>query len=500
MSSSAADRQKAALLVDWENFRGALTRKGLDVGKQQVRELIAAVGKLAEERGANLYYESAFMAASSLKSEADVLQGGGLSTELSRSAKNAADTKLTVALLRLCLRQGYSLFFIVSGDVDYVDLADAVEEEGATCILMPLDDTNLRREVLDWEPKQYISGLVEFPKQEQVTVSELDPFLLLLQVLACEHGSVGYMKAQDILGSKLTGGTAASERLWETAKSPQQRLLLQGERIPGRKATITRPRYEAPELLKLLLCADAVLMRVDRRPHGCSVDEIVAEVGHDGLEPKRERVLALISTLEQAGLVLRMGDRLALAPADAGKGYLLPLCQMVLYAWGQALKRDWQMVGRGVLGSSWAKWRARRGADYEQLKREGISVANAAFLAGLLDELKDGKDRGLAPRWEHPLAAFTKQAVVRVICRLHEETLQERSTIPYDGFVRTLGSETNRTRLMPGGPLAEFWVWALSREGHVKVFQPDGESERVIQLSASSRLVEEVLATECVQH
>ena len=490
------ETRKAALLVDWENLRGALTRSKKDAGKQQIRTLVAAVDKLAAGYGASLNYSTAFMAHTSLQAEAPLLRAGGLEIELSGVAKNAADTKLIVTVMRLCLRQGYSVFFLVSGDVDYVELAVGVQVEGATCVLMPLDDKNLRSELRNFELKEYVSDYVDFPDAAEVPVDDLKLFALHLQALAFEKGSIGFRSAQDRLSPRLAGGADGFEANWNTLQSHPSRALswlMPRTSVPGRDRPIGRLRYENPEVLRLLLCIDAILERADRQ-NGCTVSDVVNMLAYETLEPRRDHVLGLISTAEKAGLVVQVGERITLA-TNAGAGYLLPICHMVLYAWGLAVNRGWSTVGRGALGGSWANYRSRRGSDsgaHAALKTEGIDIARAAHHAGVLDELVDGGTRGLIPRWDHPLASFTKETVERIILRTSQLTA-DQATVSYDVLVTDLSSAAQRTRLAPAASQVERWLRVLARERHLTAFEQEGQG-RLVQLRADSKLTQNICA------
>jgi hypothetical protein len=462
-------------------------------------KLVEMGHQLARERDATLYYHSAFMASTSLNTPmANQLQKGGLALELSGVAKNAADTKLVIEAMKLRLKEHYTLFFIVSGDVDYLDLLDGLAVEGAEALLLPLDEKRLTPQVLAVVKKthgHYVRDLLELEVAAPPPLDEVALFTLLCQTEVHESGKLFFNKARDNFKGYFTGNDTPPDALWPAAV--QQRFLKDREFIPGETRPVNRPAYENEKVLSLLTVTDLVLAligQLDRRG-GCSVQRVLALL--DEVLPDSTAQEQHLEMMKRAKLIAFMGDQARLIASGMEDGITRPFLRVALVTWGQMKYRGWDEVPKGVIANRWAYQLQGHNkpidpAVAQPIYTQALNFITVAQHTGLLTFQRNPEGRpAFKVRWEHPLAHETREAVTELLLLIRDFSA-EKGYVQFDEFASELGDRGTQSRLlMPKANLEYFWLNALQAERHIK-FSRDASGERRIRLLRSSRIVQDI--------
>lgn len=482
--STTSHPRRAALLVDWENLRAGMTRRSFRYPPREIAaRLIKEVEALAQKRGATLYYKTAFASSEVLGKTGKDLQDGGLTVLPSTTAKNAADTLLIVEAMRRRLKDGYEEFFIVSGDVDYIDLLRALQQEAGSILFMPLDGTNLTAEVRRFEPKQFVKDLLSLEEKPPPPVDDISLFCLLAQLTILNNKALSFHKARDEFARAFAGSDTDPETLWDTAKI--QRSLRVGELVGERK--VNRPMFETPSVTTLYLSTDVVLDLVRRRSErgGCRYDDAVHAPEHDLLLSEVEECQRHIDTMIRAGLLTRQGDNIAIAMPGAERGIVRPFLTMAFIAWCQALTTQWTEVPKWKLGNRWPH-HVRGGRlpkhELDLYSKAGEALVDASAKMGLLawQTGASGKS-GFAVRWEHPLAHQMRTSIWALLDRL-EEFLGDDTSGDFDEFIRQTNEIDPPSAAIAPESILRFWLSVLRGEDIVVWYTDKASGRRRIQL------------------
>jgi hypothetical protein len=495
--------KKAALLVDWENLRGAMSSRGYREDVKSVsRKLVTWGNKLAADRSATLNYHTAFLAPTSLNTPmAQQLQDGGLDVELSTVAKNAADTKLVIAAVKLLLKDRFRLFFIVSGDIDYIDLLQGLNVEGAESLLLPLDSHRLSGEVKRHAQSHglYVAEQINLEKPPPPEPDEVALFTVLAQNEILESGKLVFNKVRDDFARYFIGAKTPVDSLWDAAK--KQKYFIDREEIKGRTGYVKRPNYENEKVIALLNQTDIVLGHIIafQRRGGCSLQMVFNLLDDATLLPDPTDQHRHVELMKDAGLIAVMGDEAKVVKDGVEDGLLRPFLRLVLIAWGQALFRGWEALPTGMIANRWPyQIQGHNAQTNPQVASPIVTRARNLVVisekVGILNKTAAADGRPVySVRWENPLAHATREAVKEIILFLKDASeANGYSYVQFDEFMGAFAERGARSPLLlPADNLEYFWLNALAAERHVK-FSYDAAKGRRIRLVRSSRLVQEI--------
>ena len=497
---SGGDSRKAALLVDWENLESALnseSRRYRFSPRTVAQDLIAAIGKLAhEEFNATLFYSAAFASNMTLGRVSEGLQKGGLSVLPTRVAKNAADTRLIVEAMRKRLKEQFTVFFVVSGDVDYIELLNELRAEAADAMLLPLDRFNLKPDVQAWEPKQFLVNLIPFEKRPPATADDLQTFAILCQMLTALKGKLNFgstTQDADICAAFPEDGKTPAI-LWETAK---HKHWFQAEKdlVANPPRPYYRLSYETPELLRLLWSVDIVLGEVaDAMARGrpCGALEAMNSISDPSLLDTLETQDELFESLKRAGVIAVNNDQISLIKSGAEHGYLRPFYRTILIALRYGGAQD-GIVKKHLLSRGWREYFPKDRPEFilKTYEEEGGRFVDAAQRQGIL--LWDKAERGFRLRTAHPLVDQTVKLATRSL-ELCRRAIGDGKTTPFDDYRKSLDEvKSNFPVLLSSEASRYIWLSELAGTKHIHAYRSE-DGVRVVQLGKNSRFVSELLA------
>jgi NYN domain len=416
---------KASLLIDWENFAARLSgdpywRSDLT---PLVSDLVQAVEADAAGNEAALTEKHYFVSANTDigTPTRKALTNAGFTRVEGTTAKNAADTRLIVYATRQ-REAGFDVFYVVTGDEDFADLAIELERVGAVCFLCPVDDTRLRGPIADWKHKLLVKGgLIPLPPGTPPPAKELDQFVLCLQSLSDGGHHLGDWNAavSAIADRYGFGGVSGVKTLMQTATD--EGLIWEGNVvINGEARHRRRLRYESIKLMRLLDAADHMLEEITRKrgtaSHGELLNAISAEL--------KVEYAALPEMMVKAGYLDRAGQSFTVASAHANYGIVRALRRIALTVWHEQLQNPNRVgVSPGRIHERWVRHvfagqtRDLPAEKRAQAMEEGRAMVKRARASGVL--LETGGRGGSGPfgyvvHDDHPIVE-TVVAVAKVV-------------------------------------------------------------------------------------
>jgi hypothetical protein len=410
---------KAALLIDWENLVGHLAEDPYWVSDPvpEIKKLLPAIEEHARTLGATSIEKHYFHSVKKDIGQATerALLALGFTRVTGTEAKNAADTRLIVHATRQ-QASGFELFYVVTGDEDFADLAFELERDEEKCYLCPVDQNRLRGPIKSWKRKVFVdkaagpTGLIDVTRNPRPTAEKIDEFILCLQWLVDGGNHMGdWNQAADRISTDFPalGGLGAVTTLMQQAE--RDNLIWSNEiEINGRRQRRRRLRYENGRLMRMLSAADLMFEEI-RRKHGTAslgdlLNVIPAQAQTDF--PALPDMLRAAGYLDSAG-----ASSYAIGSGHANNGILRALRRLALSVW----HTDMQEPARPGVDSNKIHERWTRqvfGAQRDQPKdkidqalEEGRAMVRRGLAAGLLIEANGSQPR--RKRYEvlsgHPL-------------------------------------------------------------------------------------------------
>lgn len=473
---------KAALLIDWENLLGRLGEDPWWVADPAplIQPIVTAVQKRTDNMQpvAPLQYKGYFLQAGrSVSPEAGkVLAQLGFHRTDSTFAKNSADARLIVKAIRLQL-EGYTRFFILTGDEDFADLAIELENEGAQAFLWPVDRTRLRGPIQDWPRKEYVADAIGLEAGTPPTADELDQFLLYLQRLIDDGSHMGTWRITLNMVCERFGITDQGRAAVLWGQVQDAGYIWEGKELVGGQSRYRRRiKYEHPKVQRLLNLADAIIDQIAHDHGSCERGKLLAIIPGE----LHATYPALLEMLVASKHLTMVGPSVSTASRAASLGMVRPLRRMILSTWHQSLVRPKREgVAPGVLAKRWVRHATRGGKnvkreDEDRHLKDGRDVIKRAEAAGALLRVGGSGDApfGFVVNDGHPLVSDTKR-IARAICELlpADGSMVARPAVneQIEALSQALGiGATNSDR--------RFWLGALASEQIVRIF--DGKVGR----------------------
>lgn len=406
---------KAALLVDWDNLKGALLQT--DYG-HHVTEPSSLLGRLAEVARSEAlgwdpkhsldYVGVAAQTSGLAKNTALPKAVADLSANLlfSASAKQAVDVRLAAEALTLQLKEGYSLFFLVTADIDYVELASSLVENDGECLMWQVPTWHLSPLSRAYEPKANVIELLGLDKRLPAAQDDLLLFVLSCQRLVDEGFALSsYARSTERLGRMLPD--LDIEANWARAQSE---TWLVGMGLARRLG------YENAELVTALTLVDHLLATVRQQRGGASAQQLKRVLAEHPLY-KFEEYGDLPSLMHQAGYLIREGQRY-LVERLSDLGSLRTLRALALCIWATEEEHPaWNAVSGGLIARMWPRYVSpgrKSSVQLELLEIEGSRLLQRGIAARIVRRRKKGfiVDRA-HPIVEHVVTSV--KALVRVV-------------------------------------------------------------------------------------
>jgi hypothetical protein len=330
---------KAALLIDWENFAARLSgRPYWRVDPSPVvQPLVEAVVKHAADLGATLEERWYFLAAEKeiTRETRTALTGAGFNRVDATAAKNGADTRLIVYATRQQLK-GVEVFYVVTGDEDFADLAWELQREGAKCFLCPIDGTRLKGPIQEWPDKVYVKdGFIPLSAGTEPPPNAMDQLMICLHALNDTGKHLGdWNSAAAATADRFgLGGVIEVNALMQKAKTDN--LIWEGPvEINGEAPKRRRLRYETPTLKRLLTAADAMLEEVKRRRDIATYGDLLNAIPGES----KVALAGLPDILVRAGYLDHVGGNSYKLLPLGERGLLRPLRRIALSVWHLGLQ------------------------------------------------------------------------------------------------------------------------------------------------------------------
>lgn len=473
---------KAALLIDWENLLGRLVEDPWWVSDPAplIPRIVHAVQTRTEQLQPSvpLEYKGYFLQAGRTMSLATghmLVQNNVKRTE-STAAKNAADTRLIVKATRL-QREGYTRFFVVTGDEDFADLAYELESEGgAEVYLWPVDRTRLRGPIQDWHRKEYVAKAIGLTKGTPPSADDLDQFVLYLQRLIDGGKHLGdWATTLERVGQLLeVADPGRCEVLWGQVHDAG--YIWEGKEVIGGKVQRRRRlKYEHAKVMRLLYAVDLVLDQIEH-DHGSSERSKLMSVLPDEL---RVAYPALVPMLVASQHLTLAGSSVSCASRAASLGTLRPLRRMILSTWHQSMLRpEREGVAPGLLAKRWLRHATRGARDVkpeiaERHLKDGSDVVRRCEAAGaLLPVGGRGKPFGYVVNDNHPLVEHVKTVTWAIYALLPADA----GAVPRPALNDMLAATAQTAAIGATSSDRRFWLGALASEQAVRMF--DGKVAR----------------------
>lgn len=464
-----AEQESAVLLVDWENLSGAILGRGKRVSRTQVDDLWQFASRKSGER-----MRQAHLAAARFDpSITAALSNRPIKAEQVGTSKEQADILLTVLAMDY-LHSGTDMFFIATGDQDFIPLIKRLHQAGKRVVVIYGDPRRMSlqlSEILEITPGLESVDIAAISHLEDRKADS--SYRSLFGALQLHHRGL-------VLGGKETGKRLALLVQWNVLQSDDETeywSLVDAicEKVPRHNAATPGPggtwlprsntrtyiRW-TPERTAAVVELDYAVRLLSARPKGLSIGALRSGPLSTDDGTHLDRVLDALRT---AGLVsMTADDGYCLVGPMRQLGYLEPLWRVYAGVTAECFRvrsssipsgRVEPLISHGGIGQGPEQRAAGR-------IRDAVSYAKAC---GVLDVVAvDGKRHAIAPACE--------------ISRPFERAYHEL----YRMFSQRLG-----TKLQLRGVLSEMEVKDASRT--TPLFGYDSrDRQRVLRILSQSRL------------
>ena len=409
--------KKAALLIDYDNLMKSLGNQDYNYTVSEIYPQL--VEKAREEaRIVDAYLESivSYQPDGSIPvEEMHKMRNFGIEFTGCTKAKNAADTVLIFEAAEYLFQQDYSVFFVVSGDVDFIDLAHSLGDRHAKCFLWPASKYQRMNKLLrDYKDKSFVVELLNLINNP-LNVRDLQKiFLLSVQKLANDGTYLGsYNNGQEMLKKLQFMEPAEVEAVWRQAVedgSLYHEPVSISDKFYGNR---WRLRYERPDVLQLFRTVDAILDRVSWRSDPVSRGDIKQSL-HD-LEDDSTYVGEIIDLMEKCGFLIKIGDTTDYKLDSPSQRFGILRCayRIVTIIWSQTLEhrgQGWVGVGFTHINREWPRHAKGGGAvknmnsaDLDYAKKQLEKLLKQCQAMGAIVHDKDARPQ-FRVNWNHPVA------------------------------------------------------------------------------------------------
>ena len=400
-----AEQESAVLLVDWENLSGAILGRGKRVSRTQIEDLWQYANRNSGQR-----LRHAHLAAARFDpSIRAALDNRPIDAETVGTSKEQADILLTVLAMDY-LHAGVDLFFIATGDQDFIPLITRLHQAGKRVV------------VIYGDPRKMSLQLSEFldvtPGLESVDIAEISSLEGIKQDSSYRSlfGALELQNRGFVLGGKDTAKKLGLLVEWNVLQSNDDTeywSLVDAvcERVPRHNAAIPGPNGTwlprsntrtyiqwTPERFAALIELDYVVRFLSARPKGLSIGALRSGPLSSDDGSHLSRVLDALRTTSLVSMTA--DDGYCLVGPTRQLGYLEPLWRVYAGVAAECFKIKSSSIPFGKVEPLISRSGIGQGPDQRAAGRTRDAV-NFAKAVGVLDAVAvDGKRHALAPASE----------------------------------------------------------------------------------------------------
>jgi len=464
---------RIALLIDWENVQRRLSdlRYPSDAGVLVPRFVKAVDGMAKQETGGYVCFHKAFAPAGAIPAQSLQHFSDKLQFESTRGGKNAADLAIVVAALKLHYKDEADVFILVTGDIDYLVLANALVGDGRECHIWAIDNGQTNIDLREWPSLAWVPELLDLHQIKPATPEEKRLFLFACQRLMDDGHFLGapvrtVPKIQDL---RLFADETADQlyNLWLSKGTRKKDAIILN--INGKQEqTGGRLTYELKDEIRLplwlgTLCLQAVARKLSRERAASTRGDLLKILDYPGFSAEKRD--ELYETLIRSGYLVAMDGGGVTGRSSVRRDLLGGQLRIAVQVWYAQKERRWQVVGGGYLGRRWervvAHGRPLNAVEQSEAQAEASAARKSAQAAGVVCFGTDDQDRrGYRLNTEHPLARFTQESVATIVIRLNKRGARKADPIRYLDFVQELtASPVNWTNAE-----VDFWLGICAGE------------------------------------
>jgi NYN domain len=398
-------QEAAVLLVDWENLSGAVLGRGKHVSRTLVDDLWQFANRRSGERVRHAHLAAA-------RFDPGILAALGnrpIDAERVGTSKEQADILLTVLAMDY-LHSGVDMFFIATGDQDFIPLITRLHQAGKKVVVIYGDPRKMSLQ---------LSELLEsVPGLESVDIAEISSlknreadtsYRSLFGALELHHRGF-------VLGGKETGKRTAQLVEWNILPSNDETeywSLVDDicEKVPRHNAAIPGPNGTwlprsntrtyirwTPERTAALVELDYAVRLLSARPKGLSIGALRSGPLSSDDGSHLDRVLDALRTT--ALVSMTADDGYCLVGPSRQLGYLEPLWRVYGAVTAECFRIKASSIPFGKVEPLISRSGIGQGPDQRAAGRvhEAVSFAKAI---GVLDVVAvDGKRHAITPACE----------------------------------------------------------------------------------------------------
>lgn len=449
----------AALLVDWENLKLALIDGNYEfVAEDIARKLREAVAEDARSADIDttLDHAIAFAPALALDSHtSDALRKSQVTPWPTAGTKQAADLVIAIRAMQLFYQKpGVRYFVIVSGDSDYLPLAEELNKSGSQCYIWAVDKGHTPRRMQEISFVTYVTEKIPVNRISKPTADDEDVFLLLLHRIL-DTGF--YLGGINLTLQKLVAlgvwDLTQMQRMWNLFTSNDRRFIdgLAGLDQEGRVTNVRRLAYERErDVLRKIWAADIVLQRANRRGH-LSQGEAISLLEQSGIQETRGS--GFLTAMCVAGYLTGSGDDYVPCDTTSRYGLVGPAIRVALAFYDATCEGRQQTLGLGQLISRyWPRFYkpggnrnklseeefARSGDEARLAVARAIAIRMAAWTHATTD--KGQRVRAVTIFEGHPVVQLLRRQTHRLVTELEKTGATHEYGVKYNDLIQHMAA------------------------------------------------------------
>lgn len=464
----------AALLVDWENLKLALIGDYEFVAgdiARQLREAVADDAKSADT-DTRLDHAVAFAPALALDPHtSNALRNNQMTPWSTAGSKQAADLVIAIRAMQLYFQNpGVRYFVIVSGDSDYLPLAEELNKGGSQCYIWAVNKEHTPQRMQNNPLVAYVSEKIFLKRKPKPTADEEDVFLLLVHRILDTGFYLGEInqtlrKLAEIGIWDLT----QMHRMWNLFTGHDRRFIdsLAGLDREGRVTNIRRLAYEREkDVLRKIWAADLVLQRANRKGH-LSRGEATSLVEQCGIQETGGS--GFLTAMCVAGYLTTSADDYVPCDASSRYGLIGAAIRVALAFYAVTCDGRQETLGVGQLISNyWPRFykpggklndaEVKRSDDDARLAiTRAVAIRMAAWTYATTD--KGRRVRAVTIFEDHPVVRLMRRQTHRLVTELERAGATPHQAVKYNDLVQHMAA----LPLNPwGGAEVDAWLSVLA--------------------------------------
>jgi uncharacterized LabA/DUF88 family protein len=465
----------AALLIDWENLKIALINNYEFAAEDIARKLREAVAEDAKSAETDIRLDHAIAFAPALALDphtSNALQHSQVTPWSTASSKQAADLAIAIRAMQLYYQNpGARYFVIVSGDSDYLPLAEELNKGGSQCYIWAVDKEHTPKRLRDMRFVAYVTEKIHLKRITDVpTPNEEDVFLLLVHRIL-DTGF--YLGEINITLQKLAElgvwDHTKMQRMWNLFTSGDRRFIdaLAGLDREGRVSKVRRLAYERErEVLRKIWAADLVLQRANRKGH-LSRAEATSMLEQCGIQETRGS--EFLAALCVSGYLTKSADDYVPCDAHSRYGLVGAAIRVALAFYAATCDGRQETLGLGqLIGRYWPRFykpggnlsdaEVRRSGDDARLAvNRAVAMRMAAWTHATNDRGQHVKAVTIFE--DHPVVQLLRRQTHRLVTELARAGATPHQTVKYHDLIQHMAA----LPLSPwGGAEVDAWLSVLA--------------------------------------